>query len=194
MMQILADIAGVDASAVTIVSITVYGNARRLLESSIIVNFSIRLPPDATPSQVSNIETSLTTHNIGAAIASSSDETLRLSLPNGVIVYTVQPVDSVEQVEEGISIILVLIVSAVGFVIAIGITVVICCKCRSGAKKTNTQTANTASNASLMLTSNSHRDEDIFRFLPFPSRQAATVAQSTQGYTRRTLDYDMLSL
>jgi len=136
----------------------------------------------------------LTTHNIGAAIASSSDETLRLSLPNGVIVYTVQPVDSVEQVEDGISLILVLIVAAVALVIAIGITIVIYCKCRSVVKKPKTQTANTASNASLMRTSNAHRDEDIFRFLPFPSRQAVTVAQSTQGYTRRTLDYDMLAL
>jgi hypothetical protein len=105
----------------------------------------------------------------------------------------VQPVDSVEQVEEGISLILVLIVSAVGFVIAIGITVVVYCKCRTCVKKTNTRTANAVSNASQMQTNNVHRDEDLFRFLPFPSRQAVTVAQSTQGYTRRTLDYDMLA-
>ena len=176
-----------------------YGSARRLLQqSSIIVNFSIRLSPDVTPSQVSNIETSLTTHNIGAAIANSSDETLKSSLPDGIIVYTVQPVDSVEQVEEGISLILILIMAAVGGIILSCIIIVLYCKCRPGFNRIHTQPTSsqlTMQNGGMYNARNlHHRDEDLFQILPFPSRQAATVAQSTQGYTRRTLDYDMLAI
>ena len=205
MMQVLATLAGVEASAVTVSSITVYGSSRRLLqESSIIVVFSIQLSPGATTSQIANVETSLNTQNIAAAIASSSDTTLKSTLPNGVIVYTVQPVvqpvDSSEVVEDGISLILVLIVSAVCVVIAIGIAVVISCKCRSAANKARNQP--TTSNVQFKMpqptlpeNSNVHRDEDLFRVIPFPyARADATIQPIMRRDTPRILDYDMLSI
>ena len=201
MKQIIATIAGVEVSAVTIISINFYGSARRLLQqSSIIVDFSIRLPQGETSSQVSIVERSLNTRNIVDGIQSSSDETIKSILPSGIVVYTVVPIDSdqvadgVDNVEDGTSIVLVLIVAIVSVIIVLGISVLICCKCRSSVKKPQTQTSASEAQFSVTRTTlpqniNVHRDEDIFTSMLFYS---ATTTPIIQRHTPGILDYSMI--
>ena len=203
MKQIIATIAGVEASAVTIISINVYGSARRLLqESSIIVIFLIRLSQDETFSQVTIIERSLTTRNIVDGIQSSSDETIKSILPNGVVVFTVVPIDrgevlegiDVEDSDDGISIVLVLIVVSVSVLIVLGISVLVCLKCRKSVKKPQTQISATRAQFNIahhVQNVNVHRDEDMFKFIPFYSTQDHLTTPSIQRHTPRILDYSM---
>ena len=200
MKQIIATIAGVEVSAVTIISIKSYGSTgRRLLQSSIIVDFSIRLPQGATSSQVPIVERSLNTRNIVDGIQSSSDETIKSILPSGIVVYTVvqvdsdQAVDSVDNVEEGTSIVLVVIVAIVSVIIVSGISILICCKCRSSVKKP--QNPKNASDAQFSVTRTSHhninvhRDEDMFTSMLFYSD---TTTPIIPRHTPKILDYSMI--
>ena len=214
--NILATLAGVNTSAVTIISIDVYRNDRRLLqESSIIVDFSIKLSKNETKNS-SIIEESLTTQNIAGKIQSSSDETMRSILPDGVIVYTVLTIDNGEVIDDvygedgGVSIILLFIVIIVSVVIVVGTPITVCyvysisTKMKASIDFESHQGCNVRdqdfwdfthekAHHTKLRDFNMQRDKDLFRNLPFYSeKEHVNTTPSIHPHKPRILDYSMI--
>jgi hypothetical protein len=154
---------------------------------------------------MASVETSMTTHNIVEAISASGDPLLINSLPDGVVVYTIESGGSssgvsgqqtVETVEEGVSTVLIVIVAGVCSIIVIGLAILIF-KCRSAMVSMppigSTMSVVGQPERVLENTYGLHRDEDLFRVLPFSSLQFdISNTPFTQSNTLKVLDYTML--
>jgi len=137
-------------------------------------------------------------------------------LPNGIVVYTVKPIDSgeviddVEGEDDDISIVIVLIVIIVSVVVVISISVLVYnAKCISNKKTASIDFKsyqmykvrdqdfwdfhNNKVHRRLLRNFNVHTDEDLFKFLPFDSAQEhVTTSPNIQKHTPRILDYSMI--
>lgn len=123
-MDVLATVAGVPSSSVSIGYVKVFEARRRhlLQTSGILVGFVIQPPPGATPTTLTAMTASVT-RNIVNAI--SANPVLSVVLPDGAIVT--QVVGDTET--DGMSVVLVAVVVSVSGLLAVGVAIVLYFRC-----------------------------------------------------------------
>jgi hypothetical protein len=204
-MNVLAYVAKVPSSAVTIDYVKVSeSRRRRLLQTTILVGIVIQPPAGTTTTALSIMTASLNTQNIAAAI--STDTTgMNSVLPGGGV--TVTSINGVSVETGTISIVLILIICGVCLLFVVGIGVLLYLRYRSitvpGAvvEMVGKQPVRSFVSTSPVrpYVSNRcppnlcHRDEDIFKNIPFALHNTSTD-NVCEIDTSNVLKYNMLAM